>query len=338
MSRRIRTQVGAALAICCMALCAALPATAQNKSEPLDLQGHRGARALLPENSLPAFARALSLGVTTLELDIAITKDGVPVISHDPALNPDITRGPDGQFLAARGPAISTLTFDELSRYDVGAIKPGTNYARQFASQTPMDGTRIPKLADLFALVRQSGNTQVRFAIETKLSPLAPHETVAPEAFARAVIGAIREGGMESRSSILSFDWRTLKVVQQEAPGIPTVYLTIQQRTNNNVQADSPWTAGMRLRDHGSVPKMIKAAGGNTWSSYWGDLSRTDVEEAQGLGLKVLAWTVNDAAQIGRMIDLGVDGVVTDRPDVAREEMARRGLPLPAATPVTAGR
>src|SRR5512136_2316730 len=120
----------------------------------LDLQGHRGARGLAPENTLPAFAAALSLGVTTLELDTGITKDGVVVISHNMTLNPEITRDRAGKWLGAPGPAIHALTFAELQQYDVGRIKPGTDYTKQFPEQKAVDGTRIPRLADLFALVK----------------------------------------------------------------------------------------------------------------------------------------------------------------------------------------
>ena len=304
----------------------------------LDLQGHRGARGLLPENTLAGFARTLEIGVTTLELDIAITKDGVAVISHDPLLNPDITRGPDGKFLDGPGPAIKDLTFADLQRYDVGRLKPGSRYASQYPEQQAVDWTRIPKLADLFALVRKSGNDTVRFAIETKVTPTQPEQTLEPGAFTRIVIAAIREAGVASRSTILSFDWRALTLVQREAPEIGTVYLSAQQRFLDNIRAEeldaSPWTAGLRYRDHGSVPKMIKAAGGRIWSSFFGDLTAAKVKEAQALGLQVLAWTVNDPSQIPRVLDLGVDGIVTDRPDRVREEMKKRGLPLPRSTPV----
>ncbi len=317
-------------------LCASFVASAQQPVKLIDLQAHRGARGLAPENTLPSFAQALGLGVTTLELDIAITKDGVLVLSHDPTLNPNITRGPDGKFLDARGPSISSLTFDELQRYDVGAIKPGSPYGQQFSSQKPIDGTRIPRLSDLFELVKKSGNSQVRFAIETKISPQAPNETVAPDVFARAVVAAIKEAGLEQRTSVLSFDWRTLQVVQKVAPEIPTVYLTIQRRNSNNT-ADPAWTAGRLVRDYGSVPKMIKAAGGHTWSSDWEALSASLVQEAQGLGLKVLAWTVNDPSQMTAVLDMGVDGIVTDRPDIAREVLQRRGEPVPVPTPVSPG-
>lgn len=307
-------------------------------AQAFDLQGHRGARALAPENTLPAFALALSIGVSTLETDIAITRDGQLVISHDPALNPDITRGPDGQFLTTRGPLIWQTNFDELQRYDVGRLKPGTRYASLYPAQKPVDGARLPRLADLFALVKKSGNTTVRLALETKLTPTAPGETMAPEPFARALIGAIREAGFAERTAILSFDWRTLQVVQKEAPEIGTVYITMQQRGLDNVGADkaegSAWTAGIRYADHGSVPRMIKAAGGRTWSSFLGDLDAAKVKEAQALGLTVLTWTVNEPQQIARAMDLGVDGIVSDRPDLVREEMQRRGMALPQATPV----
>ena len=304
-----------------------------------DLQGHRGARGLTPENTLASFAKALSIGVTTLELDIAITRDGQLVISHDPALNPDLTRGPDGLYLAARGPLVSSLTLEELRRYDVGRLKPGSRYASLYPEQQPADGTRIPLLAELFALVKKSGNTEVRFAIETKITPTAPQETLAPETFARAVIQAIRDAGMASRSTILSFDWRSLQLVQREAPEIGTVYLSAQQRWLDNIGADKPepsaWTAGFQHKDHGSVPKMVQAAGGRIWSVFHGDLDATKLREARNLGLTVLAWTVNEPAQIARLMDLGVDGIISDRPDLVRDEMRRRGWPLPAATPVT---
>ena len=313
-------------------------ALAPQMARALDLQGHRGARGLAPENTLQGFAHALGIGVTTLELDIAITQDGVLVISHDPALNPDITRSADGRFLEARGPLIRDLAFDQLLRYDVGRLKPGSEYASRHPQQQPADGARIPALAALFALVKKSGNTSVRFAIETKLTPLAPQETWAPAPFARALIAAIRDAGVASRSTILSFDWRTLAVVQQEAPEIGTVYLSAQQPWLDNIGAGraegSAWTAGVQHKDHGSVPQMIKAAGGRIWSCFFGDLDAAKVREAHRLGLQVLAWTVNEPAQIARMLDLGVDGIVSDRPDRVREEMKRRGLALPAATAV----
>jgi glycerophosphoryl diester phosphodiesterase len=296
-----------------------------------DLQGHRGARGLAPENTLPAFAKALEIGVTTLELDTAVTRDGVVVVSHETFVNPDLARDANGQWLGERGPSIHDLAYAELQRYDVGRLKPGTSYAKRYGDQSAIDGTRIPRLADVFALAR---DTNVRFNIETKISPLAPAQTLPPEALARAVIAEIRRSGMAARSTLQSFDWRTLQVAQREAPEIPTVYLTAQQRFIDNICVGpaagkpdvaaaecgpSPWTAGFQLRDHGSVPRMVKAAGGGVWSPWHGDLDAASIREAHDLGLKVVAWTVNEPDQIQRLLDLGVDGLITDRPDVARK-------------------
>lgn len=307
-------------------------------AQALDLQGHRGARGLLPENTLPAFARALAIGVTTLELDIAVTKDGVIAVSHDAMLNPDITRGSDGLWLARNDIAIHALTWAELQQYDVGRIRPQTAYARRFPVQQPLDGVRLPRLADVFALARRAGNSTVRFNIETKISPEQPQHTLPPVEFARALIALVRTEKLESRVTIQSFDWRTLQVVQQEAPQITTVYLSAQQSWTDNIHAGgstSPWTAGFHISNHaGSVPRMVKAAGGAVWSPYFGEVTRETVREAQQAGLKVVVWTVNEPQDIARMMDLGVDGIISDYPDRLRTIAAERGLPLPPATPL----
>lgn len=311
-----------------------------------DLQGHRGARGLAPENTLAGFAKALSIGVTTLEMDAAITRDGVVVLSHDPALSPAITRGPDGAWLKARGPRIRDLTYAELQRYDVGRLNPDHPYAKNHPEQVPADGARIPRLADLFDLVKSSGNRTVQFDIETKVFPLAPDDTIAPADFARQLIAEVRRAGMAERTMIQSFDWRTLQAVQKEAPEMRTVYLSIRRPSLDNICAGpaqgkvaappadcepSAWTAGLQLREQGSLPKMVKAAGGNTWAPYFGDLDGAQRREAKALGLSVVPWTVNDPAAIARMLDMEVDGIISDRPDRVRDEMRRRGMPLPAA-------
>ena len=317
---------------------AALACAASLAAHAFDLEGHRGARGLAPENTLPGFAKALSIGVSTLELDVGVTRDGVVVISHERRLVPSTARGPDGKWLPAPGPMIHDLTYAELERYDVGRLNPATRYARRFPAQVPADGARIPRLADLFGLVKKAGNDAVRFNIETKLSPEAPNETLEPVPFARALIAAIRAGGMEARSTIQSFDWRTLKVVQAEAPTIPTVYLSAQQRWLDNIRAGDPagsaWTAGLKFAAYGSVPKMVKAAGGTIWSPYFGDLDAAKLAEAHALGLKVIPWTVSQPAQIDALLALGVDGLISDRPDLVRDAMRQKGMPLPGATPL----
>jgi glycerophosphoryl diester phosphodiesterase len=303
----------------------------------LDLQAHRGGRGLMPENTLSAFSHALTLGVTTLELDCAITRDGILVVSHDAVLNPDITRGPDGNWLARPGPPIWHITYEELQRYDVGRLKPGSAYAARFPGQQAVDGARVPRLDAVFELARRAGNEAVRFNIETKISPLEPDRTPAPEVFARKLIAAVRAAQLEQRVTIQSFDWRTLQIAQQEAPGIATVYLTAQQNFMDNILAgevESPWTASLHVRDFGgSVPRMVKAAGGVVWSPYYGEVTRENVQQAQALGLKVVVWTVNTEDDMRRMIDLGVDGVISDYPDRLRSVAAQAGIVLPRAIP-----
>ena len=285
-----------------------------------DLQGHRGARGLMPENTLPSFQKALDLGVNTIECDMAITRDDVVVIYHDLWLNPDITRGPDGKWLEARGPAIRELTYADLQKYDVGRIKPGTAYAKDFPDQQAVDGARIPRLSDLFDLVKRSGNERVGFDCETKVSPLEPAATRPPEEFARRVVAEIRKAGMQRRMMIQSFDWSTLQVIQREAPEIRTMYLSAPR----TIAPNSPWLAGFTLEAHGSVPKAVKAAGGRIWAPNQTYLTPELLAEARSLGLTVIPWTVNNPEMMVKLLDMGVDGIISDRPDLVQVEIRKR--------------
>jgi glycerophosphoryl diester phosphodiesterase len=193
------------------------------------------------------------------------------------------------------------VSFEELQRFDVGRLRPGSEYAGRFPQQKPVDGARIPRLTDLFA---QAGPA-VRFNIETKLTAEAPNEALPPESFARALIAEIRKAGMERRTTIQSFDWRTLKVVEQEAPDIATAYLT-----------------GSKNAD----PEKVHAAGGRTWSPDFQTLTGEKMQAARRLGLKVIPWTVNERADITRMLEFKADGIISDYPDRVREVLQRRGL------------
>jgi glycerophosphoryl diester phosphodiesterase len=308
-------------------MAAVLPAAA------FDLEGHRGARGLAPENTLAAFRHALAIGVTTLEADLAVTRDDVLVLSHDPLLNPDLARGPDGKWLAAKGPPIRSLSLAELARYDVGRLDPSSRYAAQFPRQVPVDGERIPTLAQLFALVRDSGKP-VRLNVETKIDPKRPDETVDPATFARLAVDAIREAGFIDRTTLQSFDWRTLVEAKKRAPALRTACLSIETANNDTINpvgdTPSPWTAGLDLRKHGgSVPSLAHAAGCAIWSPFWRNATPERIAEAHALKLEVLPWTVNDPADMARLIDTGVDGIITDYPDRLRDVMRAKGLPLP---------
>jgi glycerophosphoryl diester phosphodiesterase len=295
-----------------------------------DLQGHRGARGLAPENTLAAFDRALDIGVTTLELDIHLTSDGVPVITHDPQLNPALTRGAGGQWVAEQPlPPIMSMTLAQLQAYDVGRLKPDTRYAQTYPEQQAADGQRIPTLKQLFERVQARGDDRVRFNIELKLTPQEPAATPPPAAIVQATLDVIRLQRMERRVSLQSFDWRILREVKRQAPAIPLAALTVRQRWLDNL-TDGRWTAGLTLAAHGgSVPKMVQAAGAQIWSPYFGELTPDLLREARSLGLKVIPWTVNDPSAIDNMLAWGVDGLITDYPDRARKAMAARGLALP---------
>jgi glycerophosphoryl diester phosphodiesterase len=264
----------------------------------VEVQGHRGCRGYLPENTLPAFQRALEIGVDTLELDCGVTKDGVVVVHHDRRLNPDVARGPDGEWVRAPGATIHSLTYEELQRYDVGRIRPGSEYAQRFPQQQPVDGTRIPRLADLFAMA----GTKVRYNIETKLLPTHRDETVGPDEFARLLIAEIRQAN--ARATIQSFDWRTLKIAEKTAPEIQTVYLT---------------------ESKDAEPQNVASAGGRIWSPSLKDVTQRKLSIAKSLGLRIVAWTVNEPADIATAIDIGLDGIISDYPDRVIAELKRRG-------------
>jgi glycerophosphoryl diester phosphodiesterase len=314
-------------------LAIAVPAAA------FDLQGHRGARGLAPENTLPAFAAALAVGVATLEFDTGITADGIVIVAHDRRLNPDITKRADGTWIDPPTPTVRSLTLDELKRLDVGAIRPGTEYARQFAGQTPMPGTPMPTLAEVVALANRANAAHVRFNIETKISPLMPDETLPPAEFARILIAEIRRLGIAARTTIQSFDWRTLAIVANEAPEIARAYLTFERAdgagadTVGKGKGVSPWT-GLDAAAHSqSTPRLVAAAGGKIWSPFWRNLSAETVAEAKGLGLQIVPWTVNTESDMAALIGLGVDGIITDYPDRLRALLAVRGIAVPPSVP-----
>ena len=309
---------------------AATLAVAAHAAFAFDLQAHRGGRGLRPENTLAAFENAIAIGVTTLELDIAITADGVPVISHDPFVNPALARDADGGRLGGAGPLIHSLTLAELQRYDVGRLDPSHEYARSFPEQEARDGERIPTLAALFARMRELGAREVQFDIETKVFPDRPGDTVPPEEFVARLLAVIRAAGVGERVMIQSFDWRTLQIVQRVEPGMRTVHLTTRGRGGGNV-ADPRWTGGLKLADYPSVPHMVKAAGGQTWAPNFSTLDEAAVRTAHSLGLRVVPWTVNAIADMRRLLDWGVDGLITDYPDRLRALLRERGVPLPPA-------
>ena len=263
-----------------------LPGKATGVAPQFELLGHRGARGLFPENTLEGFRAAIALGFDGFELDVGLTRDGVVVVHHDPALNPDITRTPDGTWLRCRR-LLKDLTFAELGRFDVGRIRPGCRYAALFPEQHPMDGARIPRLADVLAL-----DTGIRLTIEMKLHP---DRTVAPEPMAEAVVAVVEAAGAAGRVTLSSFEWRSLQHLGRIRPGLARAWLTPRR-----------------------TPRRMPEAGGGTWSPEHGGLTQALLRQAHALNLRVIPWTVNDPADMARLIRWGVDGLISDRPDLAQ--------------------
>jgi glycerophosphoryl diester phosphodiesterase len=308
--------------------------TAIAQTTPFDLQGHRGARGLLPENTLPAFEKAIELGVTTLELDVGVSKDGSIIISHDRALNPDITRDASGAYLTTPV-LVHRLTLAELKTYDVGRINPDSAYAKRFPDQQSVDGTRMPALSTLFKHVKKLGNTGIRFNIETKISPNQHNDTVSPAVFARKLLDLVREHGMQSRVTVQSFDWRTLELIQELQKGqgkrVKTSCLTAQQVWTDNIQpvaAQKSWLGSVKAHEHPDVPSMVQAAGCDIWSPYFADMTPALVKKAHDLGLLVIPWTTNTEAEMTAVIEAGADGLITDYPDRAKALLLQRNINL----------
>ena len=290
------------------------PPYAARMQRPIELHGHRGARGLFPENTLAGFAGAIALGVDTIELDVAMTADDVVVVTHDPALNPDITRTADGAWLTGRGPTVRSLRAADLARYDVGRLRPGSTYAAEFPDQAPHDGARIPLLEDALRI-----DPTIRFNIELKTMPASPGLTVDGARLAAAVVTVADAAGATARVTVQSFDWRGPRHLRRTRPDVRVAWLT---RAAILPEART-WWDGPDPSDHGgSVARAVAAEGGPIWSPAHGDLTEQSLAEAHRLGLRVIPWTVNQAEDMRRLIGWGVDGLITDRPDIARRIMA----------------
>ena len=187
-------------------------------SRPFELQGHRGARGLFPENTLEGFCGALAVGVTSVELDVAMTADDVLVVTHDPVLNPDLTRGPGGAWLPAAGPAVRALRLAELETYDVGEARPGGAAARAHPLQRAFATARIPTLEAALEALAPSG---VVVDVELKTDPLHPERSPPPAEMADAVVALAGRLGALDRLGVRSFDWRGLFHLRDRWPRRP---------------------------------------------------------------------------------------------------------------------
>ncbi|WP_082777906.1 glycerophosphodiester phosphodiesterase [Tsukamurella pseudospumae] len=296
-------------------------------SNSFDLQAHRGGRGEHTEESLYGFARALELGVTTLELDIVLTKDQVPLIWHDPTIQADkcadtapATPG-DTQF-----PYVGK-TIHDLSYAQVQTLVCAKKLAG-FPDAKVVDGNRIATLPQLFDLAAQYKGNAVRFNIETKIEAEARSKSAEPAAFVTQILGAARRAGVLDRIEIQSFDWRSLPLVRAQAPSVPLVALY----DATTWKPRSAWLGPVTFEQFdGDVVRAAKSAGFDVLSPD-ADLSDAKtVTAAHAAGLKVIPWTVNEPAAMRTQLALGVDGIITDYPTRLRGVLAAEGEPLPRA-------
>lgn len=281
-----------------------------------DAQGHRGARGLLPENTLPAFERALELGVSTLELDVGVTRDRAVVVAHDAYVPPAICLRGDGRPIdGERGPLLRDLSLAEVRAYDCGSLNPDLQrFPEPPREQRP--GTPMPTLGEVFDLVALRGDTHVRFSVEIKLQPGDLETLPAPE-FVVVVLDEVKQHDLLARVSLQSFDWRALVLAKQKAPGIQTVALLAPDTL------DPEWLNGLEPQAFDGVLGLLRAAQPyvDVFSPYWRMLLPPANErplplpEIQAAGFPVVPWTVNDEDDMRALMRLGVDGIISDYPD-----------------------
>jgi glycerophosphoryl diester phosphodiesterase len=298
-----------------------------------EIIGHRGAAGLAPENTLAAFARACAVGVDGIELDVHLSSDDQLVVHHDYALHPDLTRDSSGSYsIADPRPLLLDLPWHVIRQYDVGRLRPGSEYAKRHPEQRADDGARIPTLDEVITLFERECAPPTRLVVEIKTDPTQPAISAPPERLVQRTLSVLRARGVAHRAQIIAFDWRVVMQVHREAPEMPTSVLTGEGRTErdwNTVQIGqagaSPWMGGLDVDEvGGSIPRAIIKAGGRNWSPNAGSVTPARIEEAHRLGVRVFPWTVNDTTEMKRLLDLGADGITTDRPDLLRALLERR--------------
>jgi glycerophosphoryl diester phosphodiesterase len=291
-----------------------------------DLEGHRGTRGLRPENTLAAFGKALQIGVTTLELDTGVTKDGVVIVSHERRISPLECQGP------YVGKLIHELTYAQIQTLDCGTRHPPDPSTDPFVgTQEAVPGTHMPSLAQVFQLVDRYGANNVQFDIETKRDPTVPKETVGPTTFARKVIAVISRYHMTKRSVLQSFDWSTLQAARKIKPRLRRAALAEKAE----IFPGTPWTGGLEIKPNpfdGDLARVVaNKLHAQVLSVNYPDITDKLIEAAHHRGLTIIPWTVDDPAQMAQAIDRGLDGLITDYPDRARTVMDAKGRDLPEA-------
>lgn len=311
-----------------------------------DLEAHRGGRDVRPENTLYSYAYAIELGATSIECDMQLTKDGQIVMSHNPILNSDITRDENGNYIENNKYDIRLMTVDELKKFDVGVMNPncGEYYDLHGKTQFTYDA-KIPTLEELMQLIQSYGDKNIVLNIETKSYPdpaSAGYKNNAdPKKFVEVFNNIVKKYDMEDRVVLQSFDWQTLIEMKKLNPNISTSALWQEQpswgRDSESLRRyekkKSPWLGGLDIKDYqGNPVKAAHAIGADIISPYYTEISKQDVDEAHSLGMKVVPWTVNNEKDMNMLLDMGVDGIISDKPWLLKQVLEKRNIKLHTPT------
>lgn len=311
-----------------------------------DLEAHRGGRDVRPENTLYSYAYAIELGATSIECDMQLTKDGQIVMSHNPILNSDITRDENGNYIENNKYDIRLMTVDELKKFDVGVMDPncGEYYDLHGKTQFTYDA-KIPTLEELMQLIQSYGDKNIVLNIETKSYPdpaSAGYKNNAdPKKFVEVFNNIVKKYNMEDRVVLQSFDWQTLIEMKKLNPNISTSALWQEQpswgRDSESLRRyekkKSPWLGGLDIKDYqGNPVKAAHAIGADIISPYYTEISKQDVDEAHSLGMKVVPWTVNNEKDMNMLLDMGVDGIISDKPWLLKQVLEKRNIKLHTPT------
>jgi glycerophosphoryl diester phosphodiesterase len=301
-----------------------------NKPNYVRIYGHRGARGEIVENSIEGFEHTFALGIKAIEFDVLISQDKIPVLFHDFHLTPSMTKDEAGNWLKDAKFKIFDKSYDELSKYNIVSFDPESKYGKRFKKQKPVTNVKIPKLNDLFELVSKENNKDVFLNLEIKSTPIRSGLTPSPSDTVSLILKDIDEYKLEDRIIISSFDWRILFELKKQNPKILRGFLTLQQDLSTKKKTifeDSPWL-GKKFpsEDLFLLPKIIKSLEGHIWSAFYRDVTKQNIDLAHELGLAVNVWTVNRESDIVRMIEYGVDGIITDYPKKTQDICLSRNI------------
>jgi len=278
----------------------------------IKIYGHRGARGVLPENTLESFKYLFENNIRAYETDILISKDNIPVITHDFKLDPSYTKDVNGNWIEDENIKIIDLTYEEILKYDVGTLNKLSKYGRKFINQKNLDNQKIPKLSDLLKLSSDNEFDDLLINLEIKSTPIEEGLTPSPEEMVKIVIDEVGRSNLSDKIIYSSFDWRVLREIKERDPKIPRAHLT--SGAKGKIYDKSPWLDFTPLHSEVDLPKLIKALGGSAWHPNYKDVNKEIIEISRNEGLPVNVWTVNKEQDMLRMIDYGVDGIMTDYP------------------------